>query len=65
MDILVTPNGSARPEEVLALLGLGDLVEAGAVLERTRVELHEEQIALSSQRSEVSTDTCEEQVVDC
>jgi radical SAM-linked protein len=65
MDILVTPNGSARPEEVLALLGLSDLVEAGVVLERTRVELHEDSIALSSQQSARSTDTCEEQVVDC
>jgi radical SAM-linked protein len=42
MDILVTPNGSARPEEVLALLGLSDLVEGGAVLERTRLELHDD-----------------------
>jgi radical SAM-linked protein len=42
MDILVTPNGSARPEEVLALLGLGDLVESGAVVERTRLELHDD-----------------------
>jgi radical SAM-linked protein len=42
MDILVTPTGTARPEEVLNLLGLGELFEAGAVLERIRVELHED-----------------------
>jgi radical SAM-linked protein len=42
MDILVTPNGTARPEEVLNLLGLGDVLETGAVLERIRVELHED-----------------------
>src|SRR5262249_30829026 len=42
MDILVTPNGTARPEEVLNLLGLGELLEAGAVLERIRVDLHED-----------------------
>jgi radical SAM-linked protein len=42
MDLWVTPNGTARPDEVLGLLGLSDLLEAGAVLERTRVELHDE-----------------------
>ena len=31
-----------RPVEVLGLLGLTDLLEAGAVVERTRLELHEE-----------------------
>jgi radical SAM-linked protein len=42
MDVRVTPNGTARPEEVLALLGLGDLPESGAVVERTRLELEDE-----------------------
>ncbi len=42
MDLLVTPKGTARPDEVLGLLGLGHLTEAGAVVERTRVELHDE-----------------------
>jgi radical SAM-linked protein len=39
MDLVVTPTGSARPDEVLALLGLADLLEAGAVLERITLEL--------------------------
>jgi radical SAM-linked protein len=42
MDIRVTPTGTARPEEVLALLGLGDLPGSGAVVERTRLELEDE-----------------------
>jgi radical SAM-linked protein len=42
MDLWVTPGGTARPGEVLALLGLTDLLDAGAVLERTLLELHDE-----------------------
>lgn len=42
MDLGVTPTGTARPDEVLGLLGLADLLAAGAVLERTKVELHDE-----------------------
>ncbi|HZT83262.1 MAG TPA: TIGR03936 family radical SAM-associated protein [Gemmataceae bacterium] len=42
MSLWVTPQGSARPDEVLRLLGLDDLLAAGAVLERTRLELHDE-----------------------
>jgi hypothetical protein len=42
MDLRVTPNGTARPEEVLAQLGLRDLLDAGFVLERTRLALEEE-----------------------
>jgi radical SAM-linked protein len=41
MDLTVTPTGTARPDEVLRLLGLADLLDAGAVLERTRLELLE------------------------
>jgi radical SAM-linked protein len=37
--LTVTPEGSARPEEVLATLGIRDLLDDGAVLVRTRVEL--------------------------
>ena len=44
IDLWLTPEGTARPEEVLALLGLRDLLDAGAVLERTRLELHDEVI---------------------
>jgi radical SAM-linked protein len=42
MDLWVTPTGTARPEEILRLLGLADLLETGAVLERTMLELHDE-----------------------
>jgi len=42
MDIRVTPQGTARADEVLAALGLGDLPEAGAILERTKLELDDE-----------------------
>jgi radical SAM-linked protein len=38
----VTPYGTARPDEVLSLLGLGDLLAQGAVLERTALELIDE-----------------------
>lgn len=42
IDLRVTPTGSARADEVLALLGLSDLLDAGAVLERAGLELHDE-----------------------
>jgi radical SAM-linked protein len=42
MDLWVTPYGAARPEEILGLLGLKDLLDAGAVLERTKLALHDE-----------------------
>jgi radical SAM-linked protein len=42
MDLWLTPAGTARPEEVLGLLGLQDLAEAGAVLHRLRLELRED-----------------------
>lgn len=42
IDLWVTPQGTARPEEVLALLELEDLRDAGAILERTTLELHDE-----------------------
>jgi hypothetical protein len=42
MEFHVTPSGSARPDEVLHLLGLGDLLAAGAVLERTELEIEDE-----------------------
>jgi radical SAM-linked protein len=35
----MTPNGAARPEEVIEALGLRDLLGEGAVLIRTEVEL--------------------------
>ena len=42
MDLWVTPTGTARPDEVLALAGLPDLLASGAVLERLRLEIHDE-----------------------
>jgi radical SAM-linked protein len=42
MDLWVKPTGMARPDEVLASLGLHGLIEAGAVIERTRLELEDE-----------------------
>lgn len=42
IDLWVTPNGTARPDEVLEVLGLRDLLDAGAVFERTGLDLHEE-----------------------
>lgn len=42
MVLHLTPTGTARPEEVLELLGIKDLLDAGAVLERSRLELKDE-----------------------
>jgi radical SAM-linked protein len=42
MDLWLTPGGTARPDEVAGLLGVRDLLDAGAVLERSRLELHDE-----------------------
>jgi radical SAM-linked protein len=52
LDLTVTPTGSARPDEVLRLLGLADLLDAGAVLERTRLELLNEPEAQARARCE-------------
>ncbi len=42
LEFRVTPQGAARPDEVVQLLGLGDLLITGAVLERTVLELEDE-----------------------
>src|SRR5262249_14923102 len=42
IELYVTPTGAARPDEVLHLLGLGALLDAGVVIERTAVEIHDE-----------------------
>ena len=42
MALWITPNGAARPEEVLTALGLQTLLEAGAVIERTDLEICDE-----------------------
>ncbi len=46
MDLVVTPTGTARPEEVLGLLGLAEVLEKGAVFERTHLVLDDEFIAV-------------------
>jgi radical SAM-linked protein len=42
MLLWVTPNGAARPGELLDLLGLGDLAQSGVPLERHVLELDDE-----------------------
>ncbi|MFL5243419.1 MAG: TIGR03936 family radical SAM-associated protein [Gemmataceae bacterium] len=42
IKLWVTSKGTARPEEVLGLLGLEQLTAEGAVLERTQLALHDE-----------------------
>ena len=42
MALWITPTGAARPEEIAAALGLAPLLEAGAVFERTTLELLDE-----------------------
>jgi radical SAM-linked protein len=42
MDLVITPSGTARPEEILNFLGLGDLLEQGSAIERTSLELDDE-----------------------
>lgn len=42
LELTVTPTGTARPDELLEQLGLGDLLAGGAVLERAKLELHDE-----------------------
>lgn len=42
MDIWITPNGSARADEVMEQLGLCDLLAEGSVIERTAVKLNDE-----------------------
>jgi len=45
MELVVTPNGTVRPEEVLKLLAFENLIEAGVPLERTKLELEEEALS--------------------
>ncbi len=42
LDLEVTPQGTARPDEILRALGLADLLDRGAVLERSTLEIHDE-----------------------
>jgi radical SAM-linked protein len=45
LDLWVTQDGSARADELLHRLGVADLLDAGAVLERAAVELRDETAA--------------------
>jgi len=60
MELHLTPTGTARPEEVLTLLGLQDLVEAGAVLERSRLELQDETTPFVAERMTAQSQTATE-----
>ncbi len=42
MDLRVTPTGTARAQEILGLLDLEALLTSGSVLERSRLQLHDE-----------------------
>jgi radical SAM-linked protein len=42
LALWITPNGAARPEEVMAALGLTQLLDDGAVIERIDLELYDE-----------------------
>jgi radical SAM-linked protein len=45
MELIVTPNGTARPDEILRALGLGELIDAGVPMERTKLEIEDECLA--------------------
>ena len=42
MALWITPNGAARPDEVVIALGLKELLDDGAVIERTDLEVYDE-----------------------
>jgi radical SAM-linked protein len=42
LDLWVTVQGTARAEDLFRRLGLRDVLDAGFVLERTRLEIHDE-----------------------
>ena len=42
MALWITSNGAARPDEIIAALGLKELLDAGAVIERTDLEVYDE-----------------------
>jgi radical SAM-linked protein len=54
IDLRVTPTGSARADEVVDQLGCRDLLDAGAVLERTKLDLIDEQKLETKVRSQES-----------
>ncbi len=40
-DIIVTSNGTARPDETLRVLAVGELLDEGRIIERFRMELED------------------------
>lgn len=42
MALWITDNGAARPDEIITALGLKTLLDDGAVIERTNLELYDE-----------------------
>jgi radical SAM-linked protein len=42
LALWITPNGAARPDEIIIALGLAELFDAGAVIERTDLEIFDE-----------------------
>jgi radical SAM-linked protein len=52
MDLEVTPQGTARPDEILRVLGLGELLANGAVLERNRLEINDEELITTGERGQ-------------
>lgn len=59
MDLWLTPAGTARPEEVLALLGLHELIDNGGAMRRLRLDLHEDNTPNRSQESGVRSQESE------
>jgi hypothetical protein len=42
LDLWVTSSGTARADELLRLLGVADVHDAGAIMERAELEVHDE-----------------------
>lgn len=42
MALWITPHGAARPEEIIAALGMSEWLDQGAVIERTDLEIYDE-----------------------
>jgi radical SAM-linked protein len=54
VELAFTPSGTARPEEIFVLLGLSDVLEAGAILERTKLQLEADTTRHCPQRKGIS-----------
>jgi radical SAM-linked protein len=47
MELSLDGSGTARPEEILALLGIADCLTQGATVERTTLELEDERVPVA------------------